>query len=411
MKYFLILVGIILLAGAVVYFVMANKEDPKQASAQPVAEVPTQPVTPVVPDTSVDTVTLIKPTTPAEPTVDKAVVTINGVPIMESQVIAKIDKAMKERMAQMPATMNIPPEALKGFRDSMRTRVVDVMVLEFLIDEGLKAKKIEITEQDVGAEIERMNTLRKSTLDELKAEIAKQGMTLSQLKDQLKGLLKQKRLIEMEMEAAGESTEVTEEDAKKFYDENKAQFSSPEQVRASHILISTKELDDAGKVEAKKKIDDLLKRARAGEDFGELANQYSEDPGSKDKGGEYTFPRGDMVPPFEQAAFSLEVDQISDVVTTIHGYHIIKLSEKIPAKSPSFDEMKERILIYMADVKKRKFWPKVNDKLRSEAKIEWSAEEEARRSKPATPPMTRPPIQVRPPAQTRPPEQTQPPTE
>ena len=76
----------------------------------------------------------------------------------------------------------------------------------------------------------------------------------------------------------------------------------------------------------------LLKRARAGEDFAKLAKEYSEDPGSKDKGGEYKFPRGQMVPEFEAAAFSLKTNQVSDIVTTSFGYHIIKLSEKIPAQ-------------------------------------------------------------------------------
>lgn len=399
MKYFLVLVGIILVVSAAVYIVMINKDKPEQEIEGPITDVPSQPVTPVEPVTSV------KLETRAEPTVDKAVVTINGVPIMDSQVSAKLDEAMKKRLSQMPPR-NIPPETLKMYRDSMRTQVVSMMVLEFLVDETVKARKIEITDEDVDAEIKNMITLRNSTLDALEADLSKQGRTLSQFKDDLKSGLRQKRLIEVEMEAAGESTEVTEEDARKFYDENKEQFAtSPEQVRASHILISTKELDDTGKADAMKKIEGLLKRARAGEDFGELAKQYTEDIPSKDKGGELTFKRTDMVPPFENAAFSLEVGQISDVVTTNYGYHIIKLSEKIPAVYPGFDEMKERILIYMAEIKKREFWPKVHEKLQSEAKIEWSAEEEARRNKPATPPMMRPPARTQPPAETQPPSE------
>lgn len=78
------------------------------------------------------------------------------------------------------------------------------------------------------------------------------------------------------------------------------------------------------------KNEDLLKRAEDGEDVAKLAREFSEDPGLMDKGGECTFPRGQMVPEFEAAASSLKTNQISDVVTMPFGYHIIKLSEKIP---------------------------------------------------------------------------------
>jgi len=131
---------------------------------------------------------------------------------------------------------------------------------------------------------------------------------------------------------------ISDADVKKFYDENSAKFEVPDQVRAAHILLMTSdpatraELTDDKKAAKKKQIEDLLKRAKAGEDFGKLAKEYSEDPGSKDTGGEYTFPRGQMVPEFEAAAFSLGTNQISEVITTQFGYHIIKLYEKIPAK-------------------------------------------------------------------------------
>ena len=96
------------------------------------------------------------------------------------------------------------------------------------------------------------------------------------------------------------------------------------------------------KAAKRKEMEGLLKRARAGEDFAKLAKEYSEDPGSKDKGGEYTFPRGQMVPEFEAAAFSLNTNQVSDIVTTRFGYHIIKLSEKIPAQKVEFAKVAVR---------------------------------------------------------------------
>lgn len=146
---------------------------------------------------------------------------------------------------------------------------------------------------------------------------------------------------------------VTDDDVKKFYDDNPAKFEEPEMVRAAHILLMTQDpttqepLSDDKKQAKHKQMEDLLKRARGGEDFAELAKKYSEDPGSKDKGGEYTFPRGRMVPEFEAAAFSMKTNEISDIITTQYGYHIIKLYEKIPAKKVELSTVKDEIKDYL----------------------------------------------------------------
>jgi len=137
---------------------------------------------------------------------------------------------------------------------------------------------------------------------------------------------------------------VSDDEIKKFYDDNPSKFEQPETVRASHILLSmrdpetNKELTDEKKAAKRKLAEDLLKRAKAGEDFAKLAKQYSEDPGSKDKGGEYIFARNQMVHEFESAAFALKTNEVSDIVTTQFGYHIIKLSEKIPARKATLED-------------------------------------------------------------------------
>ncbi len=169
---------------------------------------------------------------------------------------------------------------------------------------------------------------------------------------------------------------ITDEQAKKFYQDNPAKFEQPEMVRAAHILISTKdkttgaEVSSEQKAAKKKQIDDLLKRARSGEDFAKLAKEYSEDPGSKDNGGEYTFPRGQMMPEFEAAAFSLSTNQVSDVVTTPYGYHIIKLYEKIPAKKIEFDKALPDIKEYLLQQEIQKQFTQFAQKLRKDADVQ-----------------------------------------
>jgi parvulin-like peptidyl-prolyl isomerase len=134
---------------------------------------------------------------------------------------------------------------------------------------------------------------------------------------------------------------VSDEEIAKYYNEHKDKF---EEVRARHILISTqapppappgkddkdkKEAPKAlSKEEAKKKAQSILDRIRKGEDFAKLAEENSDDPGSKTKGGDLDyFPKGAMVPQFDQAAFSLPVGQVSDLVETQFGYHIIKVED------------------------------------------------------------------------------------
>ena len=180
-------------------------------------------------------------------------------------------------------------------------------------------------------------------------------------------------VLDREMKA---QVTVSDTDIKKFYNDNPSKFEQPEQVRASHILIGTKDtdgkdLDDAKKAEKRKQIEALLKRAKAGEDFAKLAKENSEDPGSKDNGGEYIFPRGQMVPEFETAAFGLKkTNDISDVVTTTYGYHIIKLSEKIPAKTITLAEVSDKIKDFLTRQQAGKLIPGYIEKAEKDANVE-----------------------------------------
>lgn len=168
---------------------------------------------------------------------------------------------------------------------------------------------------------------------------------------------------------------VTDEDVKKFYDDNPAKFEQPETVRAAHVLIGTRdrtsgaELSDEAKKAKLKLAEDIQKRAKAGEDFAKLAKEFSDDPGSKDKGGEYTFARGQMVPEFEAAAFALGTNQVSDIVTTQYGYHIIKLYEKFPAKKLELAKVSDDIRQFLKARQVQKLLPPYMAKLRKEAGV------------------------------------------
>ncbi|NOY69002.1 MAG: hypothetical protein GXP53_05845 [Deltaproteobacteria bacterium] len=164
------------------------------------------------------------------------------------------------------------------------------------------------------------------------------GYSENSLRDQIRENLAIQELIDKDIMS---KISITPEIEKAYYESHKDKFTKPEQVHARHILIKlSSDAGDAKKAEAKKKIDEIVKKLKKGADFAELAKTYSEGPSAKNGGDLGFFSHGQMVEPFEKAAFALKPGEISDIVTTRFGYHIIKLEEKKPAVVTSFEEAK-----------------------------------------------------------------------
>ncbi|MCK5160742.1 MAG: peptidylprolyl isomerase, partial [Candidatus Aureabacteria bacterium] len=137
---------------------------------------------------------------------------------------------------------------------------------------------------------------------------------------------------------------ITDKEVKKYYDEHEEEFSSPAQVRVSHILIKFDEdVTEEQKKEDKKKAQKALSRVKSGEDFSAVAKEVSTCPSSENGGDLNFFARGRMVPEFEDVAFSLGVGDLSEIVETRFGYHIIKVTDKKEQKKIDFEEYKDKI--------------------------------------------------------------------
>ncbi len=138
---------------------------------------------------------------------------------------------------------------------------------------------------------------------------------------------------------------VKEEDMDLYYKTHLDEFKTPEMVKARHILIKVdKSASEEEKKKAKEKAEDIFKKIKSGEDFSKLASEFSDDPGSKKKGGDLGFlPKGKTVPSFEKAAFSLKVGEVSDIVETNFGYHIIKVEDKKEASQEPFEKVREKV--------------------------------------------------------------------
>lgn len=199
------------------------------------------------------------------------------------------------------------------------------MITQELVDQEAKKANITVTDADINAEIEDLKK-QFGGEDGLNSALSQSGMTLDDLKKQLPLQVEIRKLIEPKVK-------VTDDEIKKYFDENKATLGSQEEVRASHILVKTKEEADA-----------IVKQLKSGADFAALAKEKSGDTGSKDKGGDLGFfKRGDMVAAFSDAAFKLKVGETSEPVKSEYGYHIIKVTDHKDAVTPTFENSKEEI--------------------------------------------------------------------
>jgi parvulin-like peptidyl-prolyl isomerase len=205
------------------------------------------------------------------------------------------------------------------------------------------------------------------------------GMTMAQFTNRVVEQAFSEEVITREVKS---KIVISETDMQKFWETNDAAFRQPELARASHILFATRdlatntELNSEEKKKKKERADSVLLRARGGEDFTNLVARFSEDPGAKENRGEYKFarakddPRRAMVPEFEAAAFGLKTNQISEVITTDHGYHIIKLHEITPARKVPFEEARERIKDFLTQQALEKQMPSFFAKMKKDAGVE-----------------------------------------
>ena len=252
-----------------------------------------------------------------------------GFEIKQSQLDVVVD-GFKARTAQMG--QSVPTEELE--KTALNSLIVNQILLQQATDADKAAGKKEADEY-IAQKVKQFGS-QDAVSEQLKAA----GKTFDGWRTEMTEQTTATAVMIRELNATP-----TEAEIKKYYDDHPTASEVPEEVHVRHILLLTIDpathaplTDDVVKSK-KKQIDDVLKQARGGADFATLAKQYSEDPGSKDNGGELppfakasADPTHAMVPEFETAAFALTNNQISDVITTQYGYHIIQMLDKIPAK-------------------------------------------------------------------------------
>jgi peptidyl-prolyl cis-trans isomerase C len=283
---------------------------------------------------------------------------------VNGEAISKSDFEDAIRTAEQQAGTPVPPDQ----RDRVYRQILDQMIGYKLLTQESKARKVNIPDADVEA---RIISLKQQfpTEDAFKQALAQRHMTVEQIKADARQNLAISKLVDDEI---APKVAVKAEDVQSFYQQNPQNFKESEKVHASHILISApKTADAATRDKARAKAEAILKDVQSGKDFATLAKQNSEDPGSAANGGDLGFfQQGQMVPQFNEVAFSLKPGAVSKVVETDFGYHIIKVIEKQPGRTVPLDEATPRIEQYLEAQNREKQTASFVNGLRAKGKVE-----------------------------------------
>lgn len=326
---------------------------------------------------------------------DRTLATVNGDMISLSEFEKNASGILEQFRRATPQAEQTPERV-----NDIKKRVLDQMIDDRLLLLEAKRKQIKVSQLEVDDGVKKVRTrFEKPTggIDEeaFNKELQKEGLTFDEFRKRIQDQLLTIKLIDQEVKS--KIPPPTDADIKGLYDTIDAILRDKpipgghtsseldelrslaravdrrfgERARAQHILIAV--APDAPKSErdaALSKAKDVLSQLKKGADFKDLAKKYSDDPGSKDRGGDLGyFSRGDMVPEFDKAVSALNVGQVSDIVSTNFGFHIIKLLEKKAASPMSLDEIKDDLREYLYQQRGAKRFETYVKELRAKADI------------------------------------------
>jgi peptidyl-prolyl cis-trans isomerase C len=293
---------------------------------------------------------------------DSILARINDIVITRSEVDREMDNLFQQ-FQDMAF-----PEKTKEFNSKLWRQALETVINRKLLFQEAEREKIRPEKGIIDmriAEIKKHFPSHKK----FRQQLAHLGISEEKLRQEIEYDLKIKMLLDLHIPPV---SEVSNEEVEEFYHTNSENFQIPERIRASHILIAISPENSLDKREEKRrKLSRLKKEVENGADFSELARKHS-DCKSKSKGGDLGFfKRGKMVKPFEEAAFKLKVGEISEVVETIYGYHLIKLADYQPAQIVPFEQVQNKIVSFLKRQKRDLCIRDYLFKLRDNAYIEY----------------------------------------
>ncbi len=337
---------LMLLSGLLVMGCSKNESEPT-APPIPPAAAPAAAIQPALQD--------------AEPLQDHAATAalVNGEPITVAEVRALFD----DRVG--PYRHQIPPEQMDAFWQAQLPGLLEMAIAQRLVKAAIQKQQIVASDADIDAMLETF--ISRIPPDQSIEEIT--GQTRDEIRRDIGDMLAFERLME---NAGLTKPEPTDEQIQDYYNDNAEQFRTPETVQARHILLQVEDPADTAEREAKRsQIDALREQLLEGADFAELAAEHSDCP-SRQRGGDLgAFGRGQMVGPFEEAAFTQELEAIGPVVETEFGYHIIQVTQRETAREVPLDEAREYIVNHLQNEVRRAQSDQTVKQLRAAADIQY----------------------------------------
>jgi peptidyl-prolyl cis-trans isomerase C len=289
----------------------------------------------------------------------KAAATVNGKPISKRQYERDLS-VFQKRAAQEGQQLS------EADLTTVKSRILENLIDGEVLYQQSQKEGFNVDDKAVNEQIE---TIKKRFPDEATYKKALESMEVSEkeIRDQVQRGLAINRLLDTHVL---QKITVTEEESKNFYKNNPDMFKQPELVKASHILIKvTPDAKESEKIQARKKIESVQKKVRQGEDFGLLAKANSEGPTAQREGDLGYFSRGRMAKPFEDAAFALKVGEVSEIVETQFGYHVIKLTDKKPPRTIPYEEVQMKLEQHLKNEKEKTEIKSYIENLKKSAKI------------------------------------------
>jgi peptidyl-prolyl cis-trans isomerase SurA len=218
---------------------------------------------------------------------------------------------------------------------------LEQLIDEKLIDQEVKKLGIKVTSKEMDGVVEEIKRRNGFTQEDMEKALAREGLTVDAFKKQVEKGLQRRKLIQSAVKTVSKPGE---KELKEFYQNNKDKYRTPVSFRPSHILFVIPKGATPGEIrEIKKKCQGVLDKIRRGEDFRELAILYSEDVSAKEGGDLGYFKKGELLPGLEKEILRLNVGEVSGIVRTEFGFHIVKLYERKGGNPLPFEEVKEYV--------------------------------------------------------------------
>lgn len=291
---------------------------------------------------------------------NEKVAVVNGVTITSTEYEREFNFYLEEASRK---GQQIPDFALPKIKNDL---LESLITRELLYQESQK-KGIKIDQKAIG---DQLKTIKQRFPSEAEFEnaINRMGLSIADIESQINRNMAIRELMDKQVT---KKIVVTDPEAKAYYDANPSLFKKPEQVRARHILIKVDAAaTETQKAEARKEIQEIQQKLKNGEDFAALAQEFSQGPSNANGGDLGYFGRGQMVKPFEDTAFALKPNEISDIVETQFGYHLIKVEDKKPEGTLAYADIKDQLNQHLKRQKAEKEAGTYIDTLRKGAKIE-----------------------------------------